>query len=363
MSGSGVTKRAPGGQEVGKETRGGYVESVVEATKQFDAFLKLDDDYKEHSSTRGTMSLVVFALIGTLVMFEMVYYLNPRYAYSYDVDTDFNARLKLNVDLTVKMNCHLIGADVIDETSNEVLSTKAIHMEDTWFEMSERQSDRFHKISAIYDTIRSNYHALHGDLWHSQLPHTLGPRETIPQHQFDACRIHGTYDLHKVAGNLHIVVGKSINFMGQRAHAINMNAGGVRASNFSHRIDDLSFGDNPHLVHSPLKFELKLAESPKRLYNYFLSIVSTEVSRKKTYQYAVTETSRLIEEGMQGTSGISFKYEISPLKVKVDNAGMTFWELIVSLIGIVGGVFATSIMLNSLFQTYQDAFASRKASL
>ena len=33
------------------------------------------------------------------------------------------------------------------------------------------------------------------------------------------------------------------------------------ATNFSHRIDDFSFGDNSHLVHNALNFDLKIANT------------------------------------------------------------------------------------------------------
>lgn len=33
-----------------------------------------------------------------------------------------------------------------------------------------------------------------------------------------------------------------------------------KASNFSHRIDNFSFGDNSDLVHNALNYELKIAE-------------------------------------------------------------------------------------------------------
>jgi hypothetical protein len=76
--------------------------------------------------------------------------------------------------------------------------------------MSDNQKKNHKLISNIYEKIRNNYHSLHSILWlsYGNIPSKLGPRETLPNHPPDACRIHGTYDLNKVAGTLHIVLGK-----------------------------------------------------------------------------------------------------------------------------------------------------------
>lgn len=52
--------------------------------------------------------------------------------------------------------------------------------------------------------------------------------------------------------------------------------------------------------------------------------------------------------------GIFFKYDISPIMVKVALHKKPYNELVVPLIGIIGGIFATSTMLNSLYQSYSD---------
>jgi hypothetical protein len=97
----------------------------------------------------------------------------------------------------------------MDSTSRDILTDQQISMEDTWFEMSPNQKQNHKYITDIYDKIRGEYHALHSHLWlDSNLPVSIGARETIPDKQMDACRIHGTFDLNKVAGNLHIITGK-----------------------------------------------------------------------------------------------------------------------------------------------------------
>jgi hypothetical protein len=74
-----------------RQRRKELVEKAVETTKKFDAFFKLEDDYKETSSARGFTSLIVYLIIIVLVLLELNYYFDKRFVYSYEVDTDFSS--------------------------------------------------------------------------------------------------------------------------------------------------------------------------------------------------------------------------------------------------------------------------------
>ena len=68
------------------------------------------------------------------------------------------------------------------------------------------------------------------------------------------------------------------------------------------------------------------------------------------------------DHGTHGTPGIFFKYDMSPIKVKVELVRKSIFELIISLIGIIGGIFSTSIMVNSLFQIFYDLFNTKSST-
>ena len=116
-------------------------------------------------------------------------------------------------------------------------------------------------------------------------------------------------------------------------------------------MDNFSFGDNTELVHNALNNDLKIDKTSRTIYQYYISVVVTEVSGKSTFQYSVTERQRSVDEKNRG---IYFKYDISPIKVKVALDKKPYHELIVPLIGIIGGIFATSTMLNSLYQSFSE---------
>eukprot|EP00795_Rhopilema_esculentum_P011453 gene11453-21658_t len=51
--------------------------------------------------------------------------------------------------------------------------------------------------------------------------------------------------------------------------------------------------------------------------------------------------------GSRGVPGIYFKYDLSSIMVSVTEEGRPFWQFLVRLCGIIGGIFATSGMLHS----------------
>lgn len=46
--------------------------------------------------------------------------------------------------------------------------------------------------------------------------------------------------------------------------------------------------------------------------------------------------------GSHGVSGIFMKYDVSSLRVRVTEQHMPFWQFLVRLCGIIGGIFSTT---------------------
>lgn len=72
-------------------------------------------------------------------------------------------------------------------------------------------------------------------------------REFVPSQPSDACRLHGTLQLTKVAGNFHITAGKVLP-LPMRAHAHLSPMMDDERFNYSHRIDKFSFGHSSTLI-------------------------------------------------------------------------------------------------------------------
>lgn len=345
--------------------------SVLKAVKELDAFPKVPETYVETSASGGGVSLVTFLLIAFLIVSEVRYYSEPIMRYDYSVDTDHSSNLKINLDITVASPCTAIGTDVLDSTGQMVPAHGNLEEIPTTFELPHLERMQRLGRQQVNSYLREHYHRLHELLWQQSSTWNLiaggnsGPATSgLGNRPPDACRFRGTLEVNKVAGNLHIIAGKPIHFMGgQHAH-IGMLMDDTNY-NFSHRIDKLSFGDHAEGIINPLDGDEMITPESSHLFQYFVkvvpTIVDTRFSSVETYQYAVTERNRTIDHhhGSHGMPGIFIKYDMAPLKVHVREAHRPLWRFFTNLAGIVGGVFATSGILNSLVGSLVDVVCCR----
>ena len=105
------------------------------------------------------------------------------------------------------------------------------------------------------------------------------------------------------------------------------------------------------------KYKILLTSISDFAYHYYLDIVSTKVQtnwlQSNTYQFSVSELSRELNHmtGSHGMPGIFFKYGFSPVCVIIKDHSIPFGRFLVRLCGIIGGVFATSCIVNGLIST------------
>lgn len=325
----------------------------VEIIKKLDSFPKVNkEDFIEKSRVGGTVTVIAYILILWIIVHEVRYYFESHVDFKFMPDKDYDAKLRLNLDLTVAMPCSSIGADILDSTNQNVLKFGKLDMMDTWFEMTPEQRLNFDDIRRFNSYLREEFHAINDLLWksgHSMTHRKLPQRETNDRTPPDACRVYGSLVLNKVAGNFHITAGKSLHLPEGHVH---ISAFVSQAEyNFSHRIDHLSFGDSGVGIIHPLDGEEKIADINMALYQYFVEIVPTDVetflSKAKTYQYSVKDNLRLInhDRGSHGVPGIFFKYDISALKVVVTQSHEPLLKFFIRLSSTLSGVFVSAGIL------------------
>jgi len=297
---------------------------VTQVVTELDAFPKVPETYVEQTVTGAYVALVTFLLVCLLLYSELSYFLRPGLKFRFSPDADLAARLKLNVDMTIAMPCDLIGADILDKTNTNAFQFGRLREEPTWWELEPAQRIHFDEVQRLNQYLREEYHQLQDVLWtsgYSKLYADLPARQLVPDSEHDACRVHGSLNLNKVAGNFHVTAGKVLPIMGAHAHMTGFME--PRDYNFSHRIEKLSFGANHAGIVQPLEGDEKLTDINLVNFQYFIEVVPTEVSaltgRQTTYQYSVKEMVRPIDHAREshGTPGIYFKYDISALKVEV----------------------------------------------
>jgi len=332
---------------------------VTQIVTELDAFPKVPETYVEQTVTGAYVAIITFFLVVLMLYSEMNYYFWPALKFRFAPDADMNSKLKFNVDMTVAMPCDLIGADILDKTNQNAFTFGRLREEPTWWELDAAQRTHFDEVQRLNQYLREEYHQLQEVLWksgYSRLYADLPQRKEEPTTPHDACRVHGSLTLNKVAGNFHVTAGKVLPIMGAHAHMTGFME--TRDYNFSHRIEKLSFGDNHAGIIQPLEGDEKLTDINLMNYQYFVEIVPTEVAtltgKKTTFQYSVKDHVRPIDhsQGSHGTPGIYFKYDISALKVEVTKDREGFFQFLVRLCASVGGIVATSTIVCGLVKEF-----------
>ena len=327
---------------------------TLSAVRDFDAFPKVPEDYIKKSVRGGSLSLLSFSLIALLVVSEFIYYTSTVYKYEYAVDSDVSSKLDINVDITVAMPCQSIGADVLDLAGETVHTEDFLKLEPAVFELTQEQRSWLKAKRSILARV-SEYRSLSElmTLRSSPMPHSGSFDKALNMDQ-GSCRLWGTIRVNKVAGNFHITIGKHIQDPLQRSGHRHFGAYvPQQLYNLSHRIDRLSFGTEVPGIVNPLDATLQVTEIKPYVYQYYIQVVPTEYDtmwqKIRTNQFSVTERERPVtmDKGGSGVPGIFFKYDLSSMVVKIKQERQPFWQFLIRLSGIIGGVFATSGMIHT----------------
>lgn len=138
-----------------------------------------------------TASIIAYVLMVWLLISETSYYLHSKIVYRFLPDTDFDAKLKMFIDVTIAMPCvckyfnrsqshsHLnsaafnvsaLGADILDSTNQNKNQFGELVGRDTWFDLEPSQRIHFDEMKNINIHSRENYHQIHEFLWKSDYP-------------------------------------------------------------------------------------------------------------------------------------------------------------------------------------------------
>ncbi|XP_069484630.1 endoplasmic reticulum-Golgi intermediate compartment protein 2 isoform X2 [Ambystoma mexicanum] len=306
---------------------------TLNLVKELDAFPKVPESYVETSASRGTVSLLAFAVMVMLTVMEFFVYRDTHMKYEYEVDKDFSSKLRINVDITVAMRCQYVGADVLDLAETMVTSSNGLVYEPVIFDLSPLQR-QWHRILQLTQNRLQEEHSLQDIIFKSAIKSatTALPPRAIPHPR----------------GHAHLAALVS-----------------HETYNFSHRIDHLSFGELLPGIINTLDGTEKIASDHNQMFQYFITIVPTKLRTYRissdTHQFAVTERERVIDHatGSHGVSGIFMKYDISSLMVTVTESHMPLWQFLVRLCGIIGGIYSTTGILHGIAEFIVDIICCR----
>ncbi|CAJ0641946.1 13920_t:CDS:2 [Entrophospora sp. SA101] len=221
----------------------------------FDAFPKVEAGYQNSSSQGGLVTIIVSILLWILIISEFIEYRSVNHKYEFLVDSSIDHKIQLNVDITINTPCQFLLINVVDVAGEMLHMTNELEVTPTVFEVGSAHHIGEENPSKI-DIKRLMRDALkQGDLFSDNK--FLG-------NDLNACRIFGNLEVNKVAGKLHI---SDIVSMG------GLSATNTKDSlNFSHRIDEFSFGTHYPLLVNPLDNSIEISQ--ESMENRFLDILT-----------------------------------------------------------------------------------------
>ncbi|KAJ2604970.1 hypothetical protein H4R99_001443 [Coemansia sp. RSA 1722] len=320
--------------------------------RRLDAFNKMETVYQDHSSSGGFLSLlVVFAML-FVVGSEIKQYLEYKQEQSFSVDSNMQHPLQINIGMTVAMPCQLIRVDVLDVSGTSQNVHSAIDLLPV---VSKNAFGDVHGYKTVNNIDDMHVHDIMakaaGRRRHTKLPAGIERAKRIDRLEDAACYIQGSVMVGKVSGLLHIT-------------AYGHGHGGAfvpyRMLNFTHHIDELSFGPlYPNLV-NPLDNTFHLSSEHFSAFSYFVTVVPTVyidpgLNVLETNQYAVNEYYRSRADNYDLETkppGIFFEYHIEPITVTIREKRDGFLSAVVRICAATSGIFATAGLLHQLMSLF-----------
>lgn len=199
-------------------------------------------------------------------------------------------------------------------------------------------------------------------------PATFSPTEI--KNDFKAkegCRVKGNLSLLRVPGNFYISINNNNDFIEQ------LNQENIKL-NFSHRIQHVSFGSEKDLKQIKEKFNVGIfspiddifqedSEGSHQSFEYFLNVVPTEyiTHRNEVYKGHQFISNNNHFKTDSSIISINFRYELSPMLVRITQQPPNPFKLFIQICGIVGGLYTlTSVILTFLINSTSLFFTKKE---
>jgi len=247
--------------------------------KEFDVYSKVHEDYRIRTQSGGLISLVSMVTIAILFVSELDTYFNIEVVDHIIVDTTLDQKLSIGLNITFPhLRCDEVSVDTVDNMGQNQVDVSGGLVK---INLNKDGQPSDGDIEEAYtDNGLPYYHILDTA---PQCKHSIG------------CRVHGDVQVSKVAGNVHVALGKSRIRDGKHVHEFNINQVGD-GFNTSHSIHRLDFGERVRGMQSPLCGTTKIVKHGAFMFHYYLKLVPTifEGGGRKVYthQYSVSDNDK-----------------------------------------------------------------------
>lgn len=400
--------------------------------KGFDAFPKTKPSYTAATERGGKFTVALIFLCSLLTFSELRTWYAGTETHHFSVERGVGHELQLNLDIVVAMPCEDVNVNVQDAAMDRILAGDLLSRENTNFNAwltrggsrkghysSNSQGQNFDNfgrgdsspLDQAVDLKRKRAEDEDSHVHHVLSHSRNGGRKfaktlKLKRHEpLDACRIFGSLEGNKVQGDFHITArGHGYIEPGGHKHLDHSNF------NFSHHINELSFGPHYPGLLNPLDKTSDATDKNFFKFQYFMSIVPTiyttrRVSTKSgaldpaaipqpptldltpedmkklkegeipnhianpnmgrdsrsifTNQYGATSQSRAVSQ--QVIPGIFFKYDIEPILLIVSAQRGGFWALIVRLVNVISGILVGGGWCFMLLEWASEVLKKRRA--
>ncbi|VDK75630.1 unnamed protein product [Litomosoides sigmodontis] len=391
--------------------------TIQGVVRDFDAFNKTVDEVSEEKrATGGFLASLSFLIIAVLVFGELknYFYGDEGHYYRFSVDTAFNEHPDLELDMIVATPCTNLVAQLTGTVSQEFNSLSEFKHDPTRFEFTEKEAMYWSELKKaqrrtkegttlfksldemtfvserVQEGLKTEAETKQREEAHAiQLERKKNPKQSLDggtliligngfnvfhvvasnseKSEGTACRIHGRMRVNKVKGDSFVVsTGKGLGIDG-----IFANFGGIsNPGNVSHRIERFNFGPRIYGLVTPLAGMEQISETGVDEFRYFLKIVPTRIYHSGlfggstlTYQYSVTFMKKTPKKHAHKHAAIIIHYEFAATVIEVRRIQSSLLQMLVRLCSAVGGVFATSIVLNGICVRISTVWTNRSKRL
>ncbi|KAF9165334.1 Endoplasmic reticulum-Golgi intermediate compartment protein 3 [Actinomortierella ambigua] len=356
--------------------------------KQFDAYAKTLDEFRVKTSAGAAVTLASAAIILLLLIGEFMDYRSVHVESSLVVDSGRKGKMAIQIDITYpKIPCYVLTLDVMDVAGEHQTDiSHSVFKVQLASDGTEIKSEKTHKLGGsevdpkkmdenycgscfgalkpesgccnTCDDVRQAYARTN---WAFKDPGSIeqcvreGYTDMVKEQAGQGCRIHGSLQVNKVAGNFHFAPGRSFQQASMHVHDIHPYL--ENGLDFTHKINHLSFGEKVPNVHNPLDGVSYEGADGLYMFQYYVKVVGTKYQYLNkppvdTNQYSVTQFSRNLRpeghiHGQGGLPGVFFNFDISPMLVIQVEERKPFTSFLTGVCAIIGGIFTVASILDS----------------
>ncbi|AET37402.1 Erv41p Ecym_1151 [Eremothecium cymbalariae DBVPG len=297
--------------------------------RTFDAFPKTEQQHVKKSSKGGLTSIVIYLFLLFIAWSEFGSYFGGYIDEQYIVDDEIRTTAQINMNIYVKMPCKYLEVTARDQTGDLQIVSERLNFQDIHFRVPYGT-----KMTEFNDVISPDLDDILADAIPAQFTSDMPELPMIEGINFDGCSIYGSVPVNKVSGELQITA-KGWTYMSTRRTPFSV-------LNFSHVINELSFGDFFPYIDNTLDGVGRIADEPLKAYYYFTSVLPTAYKKMgaevHTNQYSVDAIEKSSSSHALGPTGITISYNFEALKVIIKDERIGFTQFIVRLVAILSFV-------------------------